>query len=134
MFWKLIKNFSPLEKWGDPEKVNKALILFLDQFRDFLGHPIIIHCAYEDRLVGYHPKGLAVDFHISGISAKEAEIKLFSFLRTKKLTELVGVGCYPQWNSQGFHLDFRGTKARWSQVNNNYVAYHLGSKLLNKLC
>lgn len=99
--WDTIKYFSPNEKWGDPNKMSYELLILLDNLREYLDKPIIIHCGYEDRKnSSYHCKGMAVDCHCSNINLLDfyTEASRFSF---------GGIGVYPWWNKPGLHLDVR---------------------------
>jgi uncharacterized protein YcbK (DUF882 family) len=60
-----------------------------------------------------HYEGNAVDFHADNITLEEAYVKLCKILDLLQLTDRVGLGLYPDWNSPGFHLDLRGSRARW---------------------
>jgi hypothetical protein len=124
MIWDVVKYFSPREKWGDPSKVSGTLILVMDAVREAYGddpslYSFILHCAYE--LSGhsdnsYHYIGKAADFHIRNKSTKELfstqVFRMVTTLRELQITDFVGLGIYPQWNSPGFHLDVRGERAR----------------------
>jgi hypothetical protein len=101
--WQQIKYFTPAENWGDPARMDSALILELDRLRHFLGHPIIIHCGYEVRDGrGFHPQGLAVDCHCPFYEPLEFFFAAVRF-------NFTGFGIYPWWNNPGLHLDKRPT-------------------------
>lgn len=102
--WKSIKYFGPKEKWGDPSKMSADLVFELDRLRKYIGRPIIIHCGYEQRLTGgFHPLGLAVDCHASGLHPMEFYIAATRF-------DFTGIGVYLWWNNPGLHLDKRPIK------------------------
>ena len=107
--WRKIKHFNVKEKWGDPYKMDFKLVWLLDELREHLDEPIIIHCGYE--LEGhaknsFHKTGKAVDFHVEGIDLYAAWGEI------DKLWWFGGAGFYPHWNSPGFHLDL-GLYRRW---------------------
>lgn len=100
--WKSRKYFRPdstIDNWGDPYKMDGRLIYGLDILRKFVGRPIIIHCGYEQRDKGYHPKGQAVDCHIEGMHVFD------QFLAAIRFSYFKGIGIYPNWNNPGLHLD-----------------------------
>jgi len=97
----------------------------LDAVRDRVGHSFIINCAYKT--AGHTPKsqhyqGKAADFYVKGIPFKEAFAKITAALEELGIADQVGFGVYPQWRLPGFHLDVRGTKARWGFADGAYVS------------
>lgn len=99
--WNDMRYFSKSEKWGDPDKMDSKLIYQIDYMRDYIDRPVHIHCGFEDRnAIGYHPKGLAADLHIEGLSVFDQFILASRFGFT-------GIGLYPIWNNQGLHVDMR---------------------------
>ena len=128
--WHSIRHFTPGEAWGDPTMMERDTVFLLDQIRDVLGCPIIIHCGYEKRShrpTSRHNSGSAVDFHLKGIDFREAVGLMEKAINILGMSERVGLGIYPHWNNPGFHLDTRGFRARWGAVNRNgrqvYVGY-----------
>jgi uncharacterized protein YcbK (DUF882 family) len=125
--WDVLQHFGKHEKWGDPDKMNPALLVLLDKLREIIGKPIIIHCGYDTD--GHAPSsqhyvGNAVDFHIVGLPIEQAHEAMQGALHMLGLLDRVGLGIYPFWNSPGFHLDVRGEAARWGRLKNGtYVAY-----------
>lgn len=110
--WDIVKHFKPEEWVTQPDMVKPELVYLLDEIRDALGFPIVIHVAYEP--TGHsknskHYTGEAVDFHIKGISLGEAWLEL------ERWSSIGGLGVYPFWTNPGFHVDIRPTrrKARW---------------------
>lgn len=110
----ILGGFCKKEKWGDPFKMSKELIFKLIKLRSMLivKYPqikIIIHCGYEYRDTGgYHPKGMAVDIHASGIN-------LIDFYLIAEKSDLFGgIGIYPKWNNPGLHLDIGTSGRRWT--------------------
>lgn len=117
--------FKPGEKWGDWRKVRRKLIFTLLAFRKFVDRPVHIHCAYE--LTGhsgkYHPLGMAVDFHVEGMSVVD------QFIALSRFDGFNGIGIYPHWNNPGLHGDIRpktdnfDPDARWIRdKKGNYLA------------
>lgn len=105
--WMDVKGFTINEKWGDPYKMDRVLIYRLVALRAFIRSKIykdaniVIHCGYEERkLGGYHPMGMAVDCHCTGIS-------LMDFYLSAERFQFGGIGVYPNWNNPGLHLDIR---------------------------
>lgn len=129
--WRLARNFNTGEAWGEPEKINPLLLWLLQSIRDRLprGSAIKIHVGFKTAghsKSSWHYKGMAVDFHVIGLSVLEAEEIIMKFLTETGLIEYVGIGIYPDWNNPGFHLDVRGTRAAWSRIGADYLAYLTG--------
>lgn len=99
--WATIRHFSPDEKWGDAGKMNYELLQELDRLRSYVGRRLIVHCGYDDRRTGWHPKGRAVDLHIEGLHPME------QYIAATRFRGFTGVGVYLWWNSPGLHLDNR---------------------------
>lgn len=122
-----LPNFSVQESWGHPAKMNGALLLTLQALRTYIDKPFVIHCAYDTKghsESSQHYIGNAVDFHIVGLTFAEAILEIEEAITYLQLRDFIGLGIYPDWNSPGFHLDLRGTKARWGRLGaSNYVAY-----------
>jgi hypothetical protein len=146
ILWLILKNFKVREAWGDPSKMNHLLLYLMDGFRSSLpnGCWIKVHCGYKEgghTKNSFHYKGKAIDFHVVGISALEAEACLMHYLSQSKvidgveyqLLNYVGLGLYPEWANPGFHLDVRGKRASWARVGGAYVSYDLGLKQLGFL-
>ena len=125
--------FNEFEAWGDPERVEWHHIHMLYQIRVQLiklgcDWPIIIHCSYE--LTGhsddsYHHRNgrsCASDWHFDTDAPFAEQIKMQKYaLLDLRLTEYVGLGIYPEWNSPGFHVDSRGHKSRWVKIGTDYI-------------
>jgi len=131
--WNKLKHFKPSENWGNPEKINGLLLLLLDEITDRVKKAAkeeeeaaicVIHCAYDKRghaANSQHYKGNAVDFSIrGGFSAKKSHQIILQTLKDWQLEDKVGLGVYPDWFNQGFHLDVRGEKARWVEHLGKY--------------
>jgi hypothetical protein len=108
--------------------MNGLLVLLLDAVRECWGDAkFIIHCGFE--MDGHvkdseHKRGNAVDFHIqSSWSLPEQSNRLEMILKELQVFNQVGLGIYPDWNSPGFHLDVRGSYARWGRIGKDYVGY-----------
>lgn len=99
--WGRIRHFSPTEKWGDPARMNFDLVQALDRMRHRVDRKVIVHCGYDDRPTGWHPKGRAVDCHIVGLPP------MVQFLAAIRHREFTGIGVYLWWHSPGLHLDNR---------------------------
>ena len=105
--WCDIKHFKPSE-FDHPNKMNPYLIRRLDQFREMIGKPIIIHSDYRPGDSGQHGLGNAVDIHVKGMNVVD------QYLLAEKTGLFNGIGVYPNWNNPGLHLDVRkGSPARW---------------------
>ena len=111
--WKSLRYFSIDEKtpwgtpaWGDPYKVNLYLMLQMESLREYLGQPILIHCAWEkeghEDNSYHHRDGIcrAVDWSCSSFDVEEL------FLHCTKFG-FTGIGRYPYWNTPGMHTDVR---------------------------
>lgn len=114
--WSEIHHFSKRENWGDWTKVDKKVIIKLDQMREYCGKLIVIHCAYEKS--GHtnnsqHYLGKAVDINIIGMKLVEQYLLAERFGWT-------GIGLYNCWKNPGLHLDLRDEEigARWAQKKN----------------
>lgn len=104
--WCEIKHFKPHE-FNEPNKMDYYLINRLDQFREAIEKPIIIHSSYRENDSGYHGSGEAVDIHIVGLNV------LDQYLLAEKSGLFNGIGVYSCWNNPGLHLDIRPNPARW---------------------
>ena len=124
--WNQLRYFKISENWGSPFDIVGYALMSLDLIRSFFewNQRFIIHCAFEKEghsPTGYHPKGLAFDFHIENMGLKEAYDRLVEILENLQLTDVVGIGVYLDWNNPGFHIDFRGKKARWCRIDGKYL-------------
>lgn len=100
-------HFSPLENWGDPDRIDARLVFALFDIREHTGRKIIIHCGYEPRQKpSWHSSYLAVDFHINNLHVAD------QFLLCSRYDVFNGLGAYPWWNNPGIHADTRPNKLR----------------------
>lgn len=120
--WQKVKFFKPTEAWGNPDKLNPALVYALDALRAMTGRKITINNAYRAGDDKEHGKGNAADIVIEGLSVID---QLIAAERTRLFT---GIGIYPYWNKPGLHVDVRDLKpgehgARWARNEKGvYVA------------
>lgn len=114
VLWQKINDFTP-DEFGC-EDMDGILIYTLQQMRRFVGRKIIIHCGYEKRSSGYHPKKCACDLHIDGMHVVD------QFLVANRFSNFGGIGVYSWWNSPGLHIDTRPANhklnydARWGSL------------------
>ena len=130
--WETIKYFQPEEWPKNPGLVNPELVHLVDELRDFVGQPIVIHVAWEPS--GHaqnseHYIGLAVDLHITNTPLVDQWLAAERF-------PFRGIGLYPFWNNPGLHLDLRKGRRNagqrwWRDSDGQYKA--LDRALLNKL-
>ena len=121
--WDEIRYFKPNEKWGDVNKILPEAMKTLDDFRHFIGKPIVIHCGYEPgghTSKSQHYLGRAFDLHIKGMNWRD------QFYAAIEFGKWSGVGVYPDWNSPGLHCDIRvqekGTRiATWTRWKGEYI-------------
>ncbi len=100
--WQEIDYFSPDSPgWGDWRRLDRVLISTVDEIRKFARRRFFVHCAYEERQKGYHPRGMALDGHIEGLHAVE------QFEIASRFDTINGLGFYTWWNRPGIHLDTR---------------------------
>jgi hypothetical protein len=108
--------------------MNGLLLLLLDAVRDRWGDAkFIIHCGFEadghDKN-SFHKTGSAADLHIDSALSFPNQIKrMETILKDLQVFDRVGLGIYPDWNNPGFHLDVRGSYARWGRIGETYVGY-----------
>ena len=128
MIWKLLKHFNKDENWGNPAKMNFLTLLTIDRIRDLFERRqyFIVHCGFDTQghtENSYHYKAKAIDFHIMNIDYMKAIRDLELALKNLGISDLIGLGLYPQWEHPGFHIDTRGFYARWGRVNGKYISY-----------
>lgn len=121
--WTKIKYFKPTENWGDVNKVLPELVKTLDEFRAYVGKPIILHCAYDPNghtSNSQHYLGRAVDIHIKGMNWRD------QYYYAVKFGRWTGIGVYPDWNNPGLHCDIRvlpkgKSFAKWTRWKGQYI-------------
>jgi uncharacterized protein YcbK (DUF882 family) len=119
--WDDLKHFSRKENWGDPNRMDAELVHALDDFRAYVGRPVIIHCGTQGTHTdgSVHYLGKAVDMHVHGMHAFDA------FIAASRFPAFRGIGLYLEWNNPGLHLDNRdlplGIRALWMKKNGVYV-------------
>ena len=112
--WGAVEFFNPSENWGDIDKIEPLLVYTLDEFRRFVGSPIIINNAWRRTPGSTHDSGLAADIVIRGLSVVD------QFLAAERFNRWSGIGVYPFWNMPGLHVDIRPltpthTRPRWGR-------------------
>lgn len=119
--WRTIHHLDRNANWGDPAKMNYAVVKALDSFCAYLGKKVIIHCGFETRGSGCHPRGIAIDMHVEGMHIVD------QFIAASRFDAFNGIGVYLWWNNPGLHVDTRLNRfehdARWGSVaRGEYVA------------
>ena len=118
--WDNIRHFHKSE-FNGPDLLIPKLIYTMDELRNYIGRRIHIHCDYEKRDKGYHPLGMAIDFHAEGMHFFDL------FLACTRFDQFNGIGVYPDWNNPGVHVDVRPKiddyqcDSRWLCVDKNYI-------------
>ena len=94
--YKLIKQIQDLQKKISPD-IN-----------------IMLHYGVEGKHSesGYHPSGMALDLHFEKHGLIVQTTAMFYVLKNHWLG---GIGVYPHWNQQGFHLDIGPNGRLWYQ-------------------
>ena len=125
--WNELKHFEITENWGEPDKMNGALLLLLDTIRDIYDESFVVHYGYATSghcAHSQHYIGNAVDFHIDSVYSFKTQIdKMLNIFDILQVSDRVGFGIYPNWNNPGFHLDLEGKKARWGRIRTEYVSF-----------
>lgn len=104
---KYFKKDSKVDKWGDPDKIDSFLLMFLDEFREAIKTPLIVTSAYRKGDPGTHGLGRAVD-----IVAPKWEGSLFDLYLMAERFGFAGIGVYRDWlydgkKIGGLHVDTR---------------------------
>ncbi len=97
------RHFTPGEAWGVADKMAPWLIRYLDDFRDYIGRPVVINRGYDLEAApnSYHRTGEAVDVGVDGYNMLDLFLAASRFPFT-------GIGVYPLWMPRpGLHLDVR---------------------------
>lgn len=134
--WKHLKHFKPTEAWGDPARMSGILLITIDIIRDIWGPntEFVVNCGFasDGHTPGScHYKGDALDHYVNDGEPYPMQVAhMESALRDLQIADRVGLGIYPDWRNPGFHLDVRGTRARWGYVNalGGYIAYEMAKE------
>lgn len=119
--WKTLHYFKSTENWGDPDKMDFALIQELDSFRDFIKTPLLITRGTNGQHVdgSMHYLGRAADVVFPEVPLSG----LFDiWIAAQRFVGFRGIGIYPHWQDAeivrgGLHLDNRpGNRALWMGV------------------
>ena len=115
------------------ERINPALLATVCYFVKQTNKTYFHHSGWR-RGSGNHA-GNALDFHLTDykgmnrsqkLSAFLADVDLLQdFLRERGILDKVGLGIYPDTGNPFIHLDFRGVRARWAQVEGREVGLAL---------
>lgn len=90
----------------------KVLFFKMDIVREYFGAPINVHVTYRPEFYNQlvhgaaqssHKTGMAVDFHVSGISCDDARKKIMD----ESMLEIWGMRCENAPGSNWIHLDIR---------------------------
>ena len=108
--WNTLRYFkkdSKTDKWGDADKMDSFLLLFLDELREAIKTPLIVTSGYRKGDLGMHGLGRAVD-----VVAPRWEGSLFDLYLTAERFGFAGIGIYRDWVYDGkktgvLHLDTR---------------------------
>ena len=136
---KLSENFNSTEfdcKCGaacSSTLIDEALVVFLQQIRNYFKKPIIItsgyRCAAHNKEVGgatnsYHTKGQAADIVVNGVSPQEVA-------KYAESIGIKGIGLYDTF----VHIDTRTNKSFWYSSKQEYRSTFGGSAAatLNKI-
>lgn len=109
-----LKNFSASE-FNHPEKIDVEFLKIVQEFRDFVNKPIIIHSDFRTNSQR-HASGKALDFRVVGMNV------LDMYLSAERFGKFKGIGIYPNWNNPGLHVDIH-KPGRW-------LAYNSGGRQL----
>ena len=121
--WKSLRHFRPNgpDNFGDPNAIDEKLLFYLDDFRDYIGTPVIVTSGVRPDVPGkssFHTRkkgSCAVDVVIPGYQKSVIDL-LIDVTRFK----FTGIGFYQGWMHKGhevigLHLDTRPSDvgARW---------------------
>ena len=103
--WSRVRHFDPSEWQKDPARVDPALVYLVDDLREYVGRPIVIHVAWDDARhaedsAHYDRPCTAVDLHIKGLNLCDQWLAAERF-------PFSGIGLYPSWAAPGLHVDIR---------------------------
>ena len=116
--WKKLKYFKKTENWGDPNKINFALLKRLDALRGEIGRCFVTSGTNGTHLPGsQHYLGRAVDFIPIDFNKKIRQGKLhgLDLIFAVRRFPFTGIGLYFFWNYRGqkvigIHVDNRVQK------------------------
>jgi len=137
ILFNLLPNFTPKENWGDYTLIDPELLVLMQGIRTFIGEEVngYIHINNAYDLTGHSKKsqhflGKACDFYVGNVDFKVAIDLILEFIVNNHVSDKVGFGIYLDWKTRGFHLDTRGTRARWSRVEGKYYGIDYGIEAL----
>ena len=121
--WYGIKHFKPnskIDNWGRPEEMSVALLVLLDEFREFIGAPVFVTSGFRAGSNSEHGRGEAVD-----IVVPKYKDRLLDLYLAAERFNFTGIGLYPNWFYGdednivgGLHLDVGERIGRWIGVKN----------------
>ena len=124
--WKRSEYFRPAE-FRYPHMMEREIVFLVNDLRRLYHNPIVILSDYRpppdpdaDVYPSQHNYGKALDFYVVGIEYPDAVDLMNDFLMGIGVYYKVGLGIYPGWNHDGFHLDTRGKHARWGWTGLHY--------------
>ncbi len=113
------------------DRINPALLATVCYFLKRYNKTYFHHSGW--RSSSYNHSGNALDFHLTDyrdmsrrqiLKAFSGDVKLLeSFLRQWGLLDKVGLGIYPQTPNPFIHLDLRGVRARWGELEGREVSF-----------
>ncbi len=124
--WELIEGFSPHEAWGKACAMNGFTLMLMSAIRKSIRKKdpdayVVIHAGFATdghSAKSQHYEGNAVDFHfVTKLRYDEQVDLMLAVLKDLQVNGRVGFGIYPDWNSPGFHIDCRGSYARWGYID-----------------
>lgn len=120
--WEIVSpEFSKDENWGQPDKINGLLLLFLQRLRNRVGAPFHVNNAFRTGKTGEHPRGNAVDGYFKSLTFLEQMYRVEKAIKELQVENHIGLGIYLDWNVPGFHFDVRGERARWCRIDGKYL-------------
>lgn len=126
--WEHLRYFKKDEQpfgFGDPDAIDTVLLRVIDNFRDYLGIPMIVRCGTQgEHVSNYHKEGLAVDLLIECKNLRPLDV-----LMAATRFPFSGIGVMPaavyskMKRPFGIHLDMRPivgfmTTAYWISIPN----------------
>ena len=127
-----VRGFNARENWGDAFRMNGMVVILLDRLREVYRKrydehaSFVIHSGFATSghaPLSQHYKGNAIDFHINSTLSFVAQHKaVLAILTDLQVSQYIGFGIYPDWNSPGFHIDVRGVFARWGFIGKSQVS------------